>query len=229
MSVDLAVNTVVAPERCPLCHHTEVVFFHQDKDRSYFQCKRCELVTVPASFYLDKAAEKAHYDCHHNDFADVGYQRFLSRTLTPLLARVNPNSKGLDFGCGEGAVLSQMAAQQGVEVSNYDLFYFPNHDLLQQQYDFVTMTEVLEHIANPQAIFKQLQGLLNPSGKLAIMTKRVKGIAGFIDWHYKFDPTHINFYSLSTFEWIAKQYQWQLEVIENDVVMFHLPESADSN
>ena len=212
-----------APSHCPLCHHDQLVLFHQDKKRAYFQCQQCQLVTVPAAFYLNEVAEKAFYDLHDNTVADEGYQRFLSRTLTPVLDAIQPDAKGLDFGCGEGAVLSQMAAKQGVSVNNYDLFYFPEQGQLQQQYDFVTMTEVLEHIADAQQVFKLLQGLLKPAGLLAIMTKRVRDHAGFINWHYKHDPTHINFYSEATFEWIAQAYQWQLDIIDSDVVFFRVP------
>ena len=212
-----------APSLCPLCHHDQLALFHQDKKRPYFQCQQCQLVTVPAAFYLDEVAEKAFYDLHDNTVADTGYQRFLSRTLHPVLNVIADDAKGLDYGCGEGAVLSKMAAEHGIIVNNYDLFYFPDQGQLQQQYDFVTMTEVIEHIADAQQVFKQLQGLLKPSGLLAIMTKRVRDHAGFIHWHYKHDPTHINFYSEATFKWIAQTYQWQLEIIDNDVVFFRVP------
>jgi SAM-dependent methyltransferase len=207
---------------CPLCHH-ETVAFSQDKSRPYVRCPRCFLVSVPAAFYWDETAEKAHYDCHHNDFADAGYQHFLSRTLTPLLTRLAPNASGLDFGCGEGAVLSQMAAKQGISVANYDLFYHPDTQVLSQQYDFVCLTEVIEHIANAKQLIELLSQLLLPGGILAIMTKRVLNLEGFINWHYKIDPTHINFYAIETFEWLALQQGWQLEVIGSDVVFFHVP------
>ncbi|MBB1322305.1 class I SAM-dependent methyltransferase [Shewanella sp. SR43-8] len=207
---------------CPLCHH-DTVAFHQDKKRAYVRCPQCFMVSVPTAFYWDEAAEKAHYDCHHNDFADAGYQHFLSRTLTPLLTRVKPNANGLDFGCGEGAVLSQMAAKHGINVANYDLFYHPDTRVLSQQYDFVCLTEVIEHIADAQTLVEQLSQLVLPGGILAVMTKRVSDLDGFINWHYKIDPTHINFYALETFEWIARQQGWQLEVIDSDVVFFHLP------
>ncbi|MCL1142860.1 class I SAM-dependent methyltransferase [Shewanella gaetbuli] len=208
------------PDTCPLCESTRLGFFHQDKNRPYFQCQQCQLVTVPKAFYLDEVAEKAFYDLHDNTVADEGYKRFLSRTLTPVLERVNSEAKGLDFGCGEGGVLSQMAAEAGVSVSNYDLFYFPDTGQLKQQYDFITMTEVIEHIADAKGVLQQLKQLLNDNGLIAIMTKRVRDHASFINWHYKHDPTHINFYSEATFQWIAVQYQWQLEVVDNDVVIF---------
>ena len=209
---------------CPLCHH-ETVAFSQDKSRPYVRCSQCFLVSVPAAFYLDEIAEKAHYDCHNNDVADVGYQQFLSRTLTPLIARIKPDATGLDFGCGEGAVLSKMAAAQGIKVVNYDLFYHPDTQVLSQQYDFVCLTEVIEHIANAQALMTQLSTLLLPGGILAVMTKQVPSLDKFNNWYYKIDPTHINFYSIETFQWLALQQGWQLEIIDSDVVFFHLPKS----
>jgi cyclopropane fatty-acyl-phospholipid synthase-like methyltransferase len=209
---------------CPLCHH-ETVAFSQDKSRPYVRCPQCFLVSVPAAFYLDQIAEKAHYDCHNNDVADVGYQQFLSRTLTPLIARIKPDATGLDFGCGEGAVLSEMAAAQGIKVVNYDLFYHPDTQVLSQQYDFVCLTEVIEHIANAQALMTQLSTLLLPGGILAVMTKQVPSLDKFNNWYYKIDPTHINFYSIETFQWLALQQGWQLDIIDSDVVFFHLPKS----
>ncbi|QDE29733.1 MULTISPECIES: class I SAM-dependent methyltransferase [Shewanella] len=211
---------------CPLCHY-ETVAFHQDKKRPYVRCPQCLLVSVPSAFYLDKIAEKAHYDCHNNDVADAGYQHFLSRTLTPLLAQLTPNAKGLDFGCGEGAVLSKMAAKQGISVANYDLFYHLTPQVLTQQYDFVCLTEVIEHIADAQSLVEQLSQLLLPGGILAVMTKRVPCVDTFANWSYKIDPTHINFYAIETFEWIALQQGWQLEVIDSDVVFFHVPFSSE--
>ena len=210
-----------APSHCPLCHHSQLIFFHQDKKRSFYQCNNCQLVSVPQSLFLTPDEEKAVYDLHDNTNADEGYRRFLSRTLSPVLNRVSKEAKGLDYGCGEGAVLSQIAAEQGINVANYDLYYHNNNEVLAAQYDFITMTEVIEHISDAKQIFQQLDGLLKTGGILAIMTKRVKSQQAFENWHYKHDPTHINFYSIATFEWLAKTYQWQLEIIDNDVVFFH--------
>ncbi|MBR9728728.1 class I SAM-dependent methyltransferase [Shewanella intestini] len=208
---------------CPLCLHENLDEFHQDKHRQYWQCPICDLVSVPASFHLSADAEKAVYDLHDNAFADEGYQRFLSRTLTPLLQRVPQDAVGLDFGCGEGAVLSHMAAKQGVKVHNYDLYYHPFAERLTGQYDFICLTEVIEHIYDAHGLIEQLTHMLKPGGILAVMTKRVLGHAEFIHWHYKNDPTHINFYSQTTFEWIAKQHDgWQCEVIDKDVVFITL-------
>ncbi|QYJ78659.1 class I SAM-dependent methyltransferase [Shewanella acanthi] len=206
---------------CPLCHSVDLVHYHQDKKRSYYQCPTCMLVSVPAEYYLSAADEKAEYDKHENHPEDLGYQRFLNRTLEPLLERVTVDQQGLDFGCGEGKVLSLMARSRGYQMENYDLYYANCPEVLNRQYDFITLTEVIEHVSDASALLSQLNRLLKPNGILAVMTKRVRDLAAFTNWHYKNDPTHINFYSEATFRWLAEHYGWRLEIVDNDVVFLH--------
>ncbi|MCE9686067.1 class I SAM-dependent methyltransferase [Shewanella sp. AS16] len=215
--------TQAAAPICPLCHGMDSHLFHRDKRRAYFQCRRCQLVSVPAGYHLSAAEEKAEYDKHDNWLDDPGYRRFLARTLNPLLTRLSPGARGLDFGCGEGAVLSRMAQEAGFEMSNYDLYYARNDALLERSYDFVTLTEVIEHVADAAALLTLLDGLLARGGVLAVMTKRVLSQEAFGRWHYKNDPTHINFYSVASFEWLAAQLGWRLEIVEADVVFLHKP------
>ncbi|MCL1138110.1 class I SAM-dependent methyltransferase [Shewanella pneumatophori] len=205
---------------CPLCQQPQLQLFHQDKFRDYMRCQHCALVSVPSQFLLNAADEKAIYDQHQNDANDLGYRKFLSRALDPVLARVDKSASGLDFGCGPGPTISVMAAEQGFEISNYDLYYFNQPEKLAKQYDFITMTEVIEHVADAQALLTCLDSLLKPGSILLVMTKRVTDVTAFSKWHYKNDLTHINFYSTATFEWIAQQYGWALEVLGNDVVLF---------
>jgi SAM-dependent methyltransferase len=220
---------------CPLCQHDALTLFHQDKQRCYWQCLRCSLVSVPKGYHLEAAAEKAVYDLHDNSQADAGYQAFLGRALMPLLHRLDldgPDAAaraeiiGLDFGCGEGAVLSQMAAGLGYRMNNYDLYYHADSSVLNQEYDFITITEVIEHVADANALLKQLASLLKPNGLMAVMTKRVLSQAAFEHWHYKADPTHICFYSEASFEWLVNQghiaglgHWHNAEFVEKDVVL----------
>ncbi len=187
--------------------------------RDYLHCADCALVFVPAQFHLDAAAEKAVYDLHHNDPADAGYRRFLSRLTQPLLQRLPPQSRGLDFGCGPGPALAQMLSESGHSVALYDKFYFPDATVLQGEYDFVCATEVLEHLADPRAVLQQLFGILRSGGWLAIMTKRVRDQAAFARWHYINDPTHIIFFSDATFQWIGNHWNARVEVLGADVVL----------
>ncbi len=175
---------------------------------------------VPESFHLSASAEKAQYDLHQNDPQDGQYRTFLERTFTPLVGRLHPGAIGLDFGCGPGPLMSRMGEERAISIENYDPYYYDYPDLLKKKYDFITMTEVIEHIAQPRALLELLDSMMKPGSILAVMTKRLINLERFKSWHYKNDPTHISFYSLMTFQWVAKQFNWQLEIIDKDVVFF---------
>lgn len=205
---------------CPLCLKNSQKPYFEGNKRQYLQCDNCHLVFVPKRFHLDSKEEKAEYDKHQNDPSDLGYLKFLSRTTEPLFARLSAGAIGLDFGCGPGPAISQLGDKQGITVRNYDLYYFPDPQLLDTSYDFITMTEVIEHLADPAKVLNVLDKSLKKKGILAIMTKRVIDRNAFASWHYKNDPTHIAFYSEATLRWIAKKMHWKLEVIDKDVVFF---------
>lgn len=164
------------------------------------------------------------YDRHENNIEDAGYRSFLARLADPLLQRLNPNCRGLDFGCGPGPALAVMLREQGHEVALYDLYYAPDLEVFDQQWDFITSTEVIEHLGQPGQELQRLWQCLKPGGLLALMTKRVTNLEAFSTWHYKNDPTHISFFSESTFQWLAAQWQAELEIVANDVVILRKPD-----
>ncbi|WP_299797941.1 class I SAM-dependent methyltransferase [uncultured Shewanella sp.] len=206
---------------CPLCGRASLLSFYQDRCRSYLRCDNCHLVLVPPEFLLSVEAEKAVYDQHQNDPADENYRRFLSRVFDPLISQLPKGARGLDYGCGPGPTISVMARESGLSVSNYDLYYQNTPEVLEHSYDFITITEVIEHVADAKGLLVLLNDLLRPGGILAVMTSRVGDEDTFGQWHYKNDPTHIRFYSIETFEWIARYFDWQLEVVDKDVVFFY--------
>lgn len=209
------------PAQCPLCEGTDIPLWFEDARRQYRRCERCELVFVPQQFQLDADAEKAVYDLHQNALDDLGYHQFLQRVISPLQARINESSCGLDFGCGPGPLLAQLLRQAGHQVALFDKYYFPDTTVLQQRYDFITATEVVEHLAHPREVWQTLFSLLKSDGWLAIMTKRVRDRAAFSRWHYIQDPTHIAFYSDHTFAWIAQHWGYDFEIVGADVVLLH--------
>jgi len=172
---------------------------------------------------LSNAEEKAAYDHHQNSPTDPGYRRFLSRLFLPLQDRIAPGSHGLDFGSGPGPTLSIMLEEIGHTITLYDHFYANNPAALQQPYDFITATEVVEHLHDPATILHQLWTLLKPRGYLGLMTKLVRDQEAFTTWHYKNDRTHVCFFSRTTFEWLADQWQTEVEFFGNDVMLFHKP------
>lgn len=112
-----------------------------------------------------------------------------------------------------------MLRNAGFRVELFDKFYFNNPVALENYYDFITATEVVEHLRQPGPTLETLWRQLKPTGVLAVMTKRVIDKEAFSNWHYKNDPTHIAFFSERTFEWLARQWQAECVFVEKDVVL----------
>ena len=203
---------------CPLCRHSAAQFYHRDKFRDYFQCAQCALVFVPPEFHLSPEAEKAYYELHENSLEDAGYRGFLERCATPLLARLPPAARGLDYGCGPAPLLAQILEEQGHRVSVYDLYFQPNASVLEDRFDFIVSTEVVEHLADPMTVLECLWQRIDVGGVLALMTKLVASRERFASWHYIRDPTHIVFFSEETFRWLAKHLSASLAFSGSDVI-----------
>jgi hypothetical protein len=201
--------------------------FHRDPDRDYLACDRCRLVFVPSTQLPSAQTERAVYDLHQNDPGDAGYRAFLGRLFHPLRDRLRPGSLGLDFGSGPGPTLSVMFEEAGHAMRIYDPFYAPDRTVFDQRYDFITVTEVLEHVHHPAAELARLWNCLNPGGWLGVMTKMAIDPARFARWHYRLDPTHVRFYSRPTFEWLARHWNATADFVAADAVIFQKPASPD--
>ncbi|MBE9547354.1 MAG: class I SAM-dependent methyltransferase [Proteobacteria bacterium] len=206
---------------CPLCKAADANNIYQDKCREYFLCPACNLIYVPSVQFLSAKDEKARYDLHQNNPDDQDYRRFLSRVFIPMQERLAPGSRGLDFGSGPGPTLSVMFEEIGHSMSLYDHFYAREPSVLEKQYDFITATEVVEHLHNPRMELDRLWSCLKPGGSLGVMTKLSTGREAFARWHYKDDVTHVCFFSKSTFEWLAAQWQAELVFADKDVIIFY--------
>ncbi len=212
--------------QCPLCQAELGPEIHRDRRQPksgsahiYHRCDRCHLIFVLPGSFLSLRAEKAEYDLHQNHPQDLGYRRFLSRLANPLLERLAPASQGLDFGSGPGPTLSVMLAEAGHSVTLYDPFYADDAAVFEHRYDFIAATEVVEHLSQPRRELDRLWGCLKPGGTLGLMTKLARDNAAFAGWHYKSDRTHICFFSVQTFEWLAARWQAELTILGQDVIL----------
>ena len=216
----MQIDTDGQRSNCPLCESLQTVEFHTDKKRVYLRCGQCALVFVPSRFWLSAIEERKHYDWHENDPNDLRYRKFLSRLFTPLLGYLKEGDRGLDFGSGPGPTLSVMLEEVGFEMTIYDPFFADDASVFEQQYDFVTATEVFEHLFRPKLELERLLNILKPNGTLGIMTKLVIDQTKFARWHYKNDPTHVIFFSRQTLAWLAQQYHLTLTIVAPDTFIF---------
>ncbi|MBG57188.1 MAG: hypothetical protein CMK46_02745 [Porticoccus sp.] len=210
--------------QCPLCDDRAVAHYWSDRQRDYLQCAHCQLVFVPSGQQLSPAQEKSHYDLHENNPGDQRYRAFLGRLCTPLMDRLAPGSRGLDFGAGPGPTLSVILQEAGFDVAIYDIYYAPDRSVLAKRYDFITATEVVEHLSHPGEVLGHLWTVLEPGGWLGLMTKLVRDKVAFERWHYKNDPTHISFFSFVTMDYLRTRWGASIERLEDDVILFRKPD-----
>ena len=134
-----------------------------------------------------------------------------------------PHARGLDYGCGAAPALALMLTDAGFPTVGYDPFFAPDASRLEARYDFVTCTEVLEHMHDPLHDLTRIDALLVPGGWLGLMTELRPPMAGFARWHYHRDPTHVGFHSEGSLRWIAERFGWRIERAERRVTLLRKP------
>ncbi len=206
---------------CPFCKTEKVGEFFHDKRRDYMRCQVCSLVFVPPWQFVSAEEEKSRYDLHQNSPEDHGYRSFLNRIFIPMQKPLAPESCGLDFGSGPHPTLSVMFEEAGHSMTTFDCFYDNVPSAFERQYDFITATEVVEHLHNPKEELENLWACLKQGGRLGIMTKLVPDLDVFSCWHYKNDATHVCFFSQATFQWLALRWDADMTFADTDVAIFH--------
>lgn len=97
------------------------------------------------------------------------------------IKQFHPNPKVLDFGCGNG-MLKDFLEMNGIKVDGYDKFDpedifldIAGVSFVPENYDVVTMIEVIEHMAAPYSELDEIFKTLKPGGVVMIETS-------FTDW-----------------------------------------------
>lgn len=216
------------PDSCILCDSPEIRHFYEDTSENYashyYQCQRCRLIFVSPEDRPTRDNEFARYETHENDPADEGYRNFLGQLFDPLNKLLEPASKGLDFGSGPGPTLNIMFEEQGHEMHIYDSFYDDDPSVFEETYDFITTTEVVEHLFYPGKELDRLWSCLRPGGYLGVMTKMADDDKNFFaNWHYRLDSTHVTFYTRKTFQWLANHWNASVDFPADRVIIFQKP------
>jgi SAM-dependent methyltransferase len=207
--------------QCPLCYSNDTALFESVAGIDYQRCGNCQLTWMHPQFRPSIEEEKEQYELHDNRVDNYHYRKFLSRLSEPLQQELRAGSRGLDYGCGQGPALAAMMDEAGFPTAIYDPIYFPETAPLERRYDFITCTEVVEHLHEPRPVFERLDGLLVDGGVLAVMTRWLTEDEAFAGWRYRRDATHVCFYRIETLEWIARHFCWSVTYPARNVSFFH--------
>jgi len=194
-------------KKCKICSSSTTDIIDIKTKKKYHKCLTCEYIFLDEFFYISEGAEKKHYDKHHNSFESLGYVKMFENLIDEF---VNPYVKNidyaLDFGCGEGEVLPTLLQNNKIRCDRYDLFYFPETTYKGREYDLIVSTEVFEHLESPLNVLKELLSHLKTDGYLLLMSAfHPADDKEFLKWWYIRDVTHIGFFNLRTFEYLADE------------------------
>lgn len=112
------------------------------------------------------------------------HELFVEKKLKKVSEFIPPNSKILDIGCGEGKILDYLQTpeyygidgdknlienltKKGIKAKIINL----NKQKLpfkSEEFDFILMLDILEHLANPSELLEKSKKLLKKEGKLII-------------------------------------------------------------
>jgi hypothetical protein len=198
---------------CPLCHsEVSQKLAHQQVPSDIFHCQTCDLIFKSSAIHLNWDEQKLRYDLHQNHIDNPGYVEFFEQLMKPLQPYLEAGRSALDWGSGPGEepVLALLLRRENLQVDLYDPIYQPQFK--QSLYDVITSTEALEHFQNPGDSLNDILSHLKSGGVFAGLTQFHQGPEKLRNWWYVKDPTHVVFYSETTFRWIAQK--WNLEILE---------------
>ena len=123
---------------CLVCDRPSINLFLEVDDKIYWKCDHCLVIFLDQKFRLSLPEEKNRYQQHNNDIHDKDYRLFLSKLFNPLKLKLQPESKGLDYGCGPGPALAEMFLEEGFKMDIYDPFFYKDERIFSKTYDFIT-------------------------------------------------------------------------------------------
>lgn len=215
---------------CPVCggecEPYDVVDFHKSCAESagrflslsgipiyYFLCRECGFLFAPEFRHWSRR-DFANY-IYNKDYIhlDPDFATVRPRQNAQNLLGILPSPQGvrhLDYGGGEGE-LSRTLRAAGWDSTCYDP-YAGSHQTVPRgaRFDLITSFEVFEHVPDPHALLKELDGLLADRGLLIFSTMLSDGHLqrpNRIDWWY-ISPRngHISIYAKASLEHLARRY-----------------------
>lgn len=158
----------------------------RDEEFDYWRCAQCGSIHAKDEVQLGRFY--AHYPFHALP-ADWRLRAMYSRQVERLVAAgVRRWHRILDYGCGGGQLVRYMQTIGFENIRGYDEYdsEFGDTHVLEDEYDCIVAQDVVEHVAEPHALFARFHELARPGAVVALGTPN----AGAIDLRRPEDFVH---------------------------------------
>lgn len=234
-------NQPSSERRCPACNCAEAqpiggkgsafetraggdTFTHPEY--GVFRCSVCSLhYKFPA---CDEETLSSYYEKLEFESYEFNGLFPTDRIVIQILDSLPDQASVLDFGCGVGRILSPYAQRldcHGVEVNarasavavSRGITIHDEQSLLAEspiRFDAIILTDVFEHLVHPIQLLENLAKLLNPGGRLILVTGNADAIpieeisAEF--WYYRI-LGHLQMATVAHFQWMAGKLGLELD------------------
>jgi methionine biosynthesis protein MetW len=150
---------------------------------------------------------------------------------------IQPQTRVLDIGCGDGAFLAHLVESKQVHASGLDIsvdaverarsrgVHAELADItlaefhLAEVYDYIVLSEVLEHLVNPEDLLLRLKGHARKGILLTIPNTgfwpyRLRLLLGRFPVQWAFHPSeHLRFWTVADFRWWARNLGYRIKGI----------------
>lgn len=175
-----------APDRCAVCgvagaiaERGQVASNVRAFQHERFQLWRC---AACGSIHASDAVDLGHYYARY-PFLGLALDWRLRALYAEQLRRLEAaglqrGQRVLDYGCGSGAFVEYLQREGYRDARGFDGYAprFADARVLEARYACVLAQDVLEHVAEPQALLDRLQALSMPGGLIAIGTPNADAI-----------------------------------------------------
>lgn len=207
---------------CRVCK-TNSVFFCKEDYRTFYLCPKCNLIFT--NDIPDKEFQEKHYKSQWETTNSTFWKSQVD-VLLSIFEKYNVTGRILDFGSGSGEMTKELH-RRGYDVNPVDPM--STGYLKDQNYPFkfniVIATEVLEHLLNLCEEINEINKVLTENGIVICSTLLTNSFIDctnaqtqFINWWYKNDRTHVNFFCNKTlFKLVEIGNYSSVDIYENKV------------
>lgn len=235
---------------CTICASVDLQFAFEVTGYGLTRCKRCGhlfVVDRVDPLELDQAYGKEYYvagetkGCGYDDYLrDMPTRiRGFEDRLAQIERRCGKHGRLLDYGCAVGLFV-KVAADAGWEATGYDRSEWAAQygrdvwglDIIcgdgsappdfNQQFDVVTMWDVLEHLEHPRQVMELVSGWIKPGGMLVLNTVNSSSVGAKLagpNWRHVAPPHHLQYFSRKSLVHLLSHSGFDLLVLANEGVM----------